>query len=585
MAEFSQFQSGIKPEQIIEIIIRRRWLIIIPLCITLSFGLVQCFISPRTYEAFTSILVQPQSVPGSYVRSVVTMDINARISTISQQIMSYSNLSKIIDQFGLFEGPGSEEMYLEDKIKAMRKRIKVDITRARGGTDAFAISYKGEDPERVMRIANTLTSYFMDENLKVREAQAVGTSEFLESELEKTRKKLVEREKRLSEYRANHLGGLPDELESNLRTLDRLQQQLTDKQAMIMELKNSINMLNTQITQSKEMASQNSVSQFDFLDFEEEETFLSEEEQKIADLEDKLDTLLLRYTENHPDVRKLTATIEKLKARVEKQAEKEEAQKAEEIEETAALEEMDFPQAGTAHSAEADLLPAEASSDSGDPSAGDGPGGFGGTNFAMMQQEMQLKQMQNELKKLNSDVAKINKAMEVYEKRVEETPRREQEMISLKRDYENIRSVYSSLLDRKLEAELSVNMEKKQKGEQFRILDHARIPQKPITPDIRKIFIFALAAGMAFGGGVIFLLEFFNSSIRSDEEIEEELGLPILASVPALKSRKDIMRARFMNLMFGLMGLYIMMIFLFFYVIDSKGISRVIDFIKMHIMA
>jgi len=565
MVESPQFQNSLKPDQIIEILLRRRWFILVPLCITLSLGLIQCFLSPRTYEASTSILVQPQSVPGSYVRSVVTMDINARISTISQQIMSYSNLSKIIDQFGLFEGPGAEDMYLEDKIKTMRKRINVNITRARRGADAFSISYKGKQPERVMRIANTLSSYFMDENLKVREAQAVGTSEFLESELEKTRKKLLERERKLSMYRAKHLGGLPDELESNLRALDRLQQQLTDKQAMIREAKKSLNMLNNQIAQSKEMASQNFEDQFAFSDFG-EESFQSEDEAKLEKLQENLDTLLLRYTEKHPDVKKLMATIDKLKAKIEKAAEQEDAA----ADETLALTES---QAGL-----------EEEVNSGDGADEEAFPGMGGTNFALMQQEAQVQQIENEISRLQSDIATINKKMEVYQNRVEETPEREQDLISLKRDYSNIKNVYNSLLDRKLEAELSVNMEKKQKGEQFRILDHARIPQKPITPNIKKIFVFAAGAGLAVGGGLIFLLEMFNPAIRRDEEIEEELGLPILASISALKSPGDAMKSKVYHLVFVSMVLYTLMILAFFYVINDRGIGRVIDFIKMNIM-
>ena len=209
MPEFNQIQSPIKPNQIIEIILRRKWLIIVSLCVTLTLGVYETFTLPRTYEASTSILVQAQRVPGNYVKSIVSIGINERISTISQQILSQSNIEKIIDQFGLFDDEDAINMYLEDKIKSMRKRIKINLTRARSGTDSFKISFKGKNPERVMRVANTLASFFMDENLKVREAQAVGTSEFLESELGKTRKRLEETEQRLAEYRYRYMEGFP----------------------------------------------------------------------------------------------------------------------------------------------------------------------------------------------------------------------------------------------------------------------------------------------------------------------------------------------------------------------------------------
>jgi len=304
MADSFQAPVQIKPDQILDIILRGKWIIIIPLCISLTIGLYMTLTANKTYEASTLILVQAQRVPTNYVRSVVTSTISQRISTISQQILSRSNLEKIIDQFGLYEDAGA--MYLEDKIEGMRKRITVTLGRARRGAESFTISFKGSDPQRVMRIANTIASYFMDENLKVREAQAIGTSEFLDSELGKTRKRLEEREQTLAAYRSKYLGGLPDELDSNLRTLDRLQQQLVAKNTILREMKNSLNMLETQIAQSKEMASQTFDDQFGGFDFEEGDSFgNSENESKLAAARKQYNNLLLRYTERHPDVAKL----------------------------------------------------------------------------------------------------------------------------------------------------------------------------------------------------------------------------------------------------------------------------------------
>ncbi|MCG8552401.1 MAG: Wzz/FepE/Etk N-terminal domain-containing protein, partial [Desulfobacterales bacterium] len=247
MTDPFQSQTQIKPDYIIDVLIRGRWFLIIPLCISLTLGLGMTLTANKTYEASTMILVQPQRVPTSYIKSVVSSSIGERISTISQQVLSRSNLEQIIDQFGLYED--NTGMYQEDKIADLRKQIKVKIERSRGGSEAFSISFAGSEPQRVMRIANTLASYFMDENLKVREAQAIGTSEFLDSELEKTKKRLEEKEQKLAAFRAKYLGGLPDELETNLRTLDRMQQQLTDKTTLLRETKNSIGILDSQISQ------------------------------------------------------------------------------------------------------------------------------------------------------------------------------------------------------------------------------------------------------------------------------------------------------------------------------------------------
>jgi len=204
-----------------------------------------------------------------------------------------------------------------------------------------------------------------------------------------------------------------------------------------------------------------------------------------------------------------------------------------------------------------------------------------GSNFVFVQQEMQITNLKNEIGKIDSDISKIKDAIVIYEQRVEDTPKREQEMLSLKRDYGNIQDVFSSLLSRKLEAELSVNMEKKQKGEQFRILDHARLPEKPISPDVKKLLIFSLAAGLGCSGGLIFLLEVLDGSIRRDEYIEKRIGLPVLAVIPALKKAGDSLRKRVELIVFAGCALYASALLSFFLMINMKGIAKIIDFLKV----
>jgi len=544
MADPFQSPQQIKPEQILDILIRGKWLIIIPLCISLTLGLVKTLTSDKTYEASTSILVQAQRVPTNYVKSVVTSSTSQRISTISQQILSRSNLEKIITRFGLFKK--AENMYIEDKIAAMREKIKVKLERARRGSEAaFSISYSGNDPQRVMQIANTLASYFMDENLKVREAQAVGTSEFLDFELGKTRKRLEEREQRLAAYRAKHLGGLPDELESNLRTLDRLQQQMSEKSNLLREARNAVNMIEKQMAQAKEMASQNFGDPFGELDLEGENGLGgSENAQKLAAVKNAYENMLLRYKEKHPDVIKLKKTMEKL-------------EKAIAEEEKLSEEEGD-----------GDLF----APDSGMP------------DFAAVQQETQLNELKNEVGKLQSEIFKIEKKMKLYQQRVEDTPKRELELQSLKRDYSNIQDIFNSLLDRKLEAELSVNMEKKQKGEQFRILDHARVPEKPTSPNVKLLFLFSIILGLGTGCGILFVKEVINFSvIRRNHQIEEILGLNILSSIPPLENKSEKMKKRFKWAAFAGCCLYASLFLGFFAVLNYKGLDRTIAFIKMYI--
>ena len=163
--------------------------------------------------------------------------------------MSRTNLEKIIDEFKLFSGPEQKNMFFEDKIENLRKRVNVQIMSDRKkGTDAFSISFQGEEPQKVMNIANALANYFIDENLKFREAQAIGTSSFLEDEMNAMRKQLENVENRLRKYKETHMGELPEQIETNLRVLERLQENLTIKQANLSDAKNRLILVENRIS-------------------------------------------------------------------------------------------------------------------------------------------------------------------------------------------------------------------------------------------------------------------------------------------------------------------------------------------------
>lgn len=532
-------QTQIKPENIIRIIVRQRWLILIFVSISITMGLIKTLKSTRIYEATTMILVQPQKVPQSFVRSVVSTGIESRISTISQQIMSRSNLEKIINQFGLFSD--KKGMYLEDKIMDLRSRIEVKISQARHGSEAFSIKYKGSNPQKVMKITNRLASYFMDENLKVREAQAVGTREFLDVELNKTRRKLELREKKLSDYRAKYMGGLPDELESNLRTLDRLQKQINSKQQLLRDFGNSLSEIKNQRAREKELLL-TSMEQLDFLGTEEGHNDISMDEKGASDLREAIDSLLLKYTDKHPDVLKLKVRLKKLESKIEKNKQ-EKAKKTEEKEETDTNE-------------------------------------ISGHDFTKWQYESRIKELNKEIKRVSEDIKILEKMMEKYQKRVDETPKREQELQALNRDYKNIQAIYTSLLDRKLEAEISVNMEKKQKGEQFRILDQAKVPQKPVSPNVKKSFIMFLGLGFVSSGGICFLLLLTDNKIRSSEDIEKITELPILVEISPITGKKQIIKNRINLSLFTILLIYTTAMIGVFVLMNLQGIDRTINLLK-----
>jgi polysaccharide chain length determinant protein (PEP-CTERM system associated) len=472
----------ITPELIVEVIQRRRWVILLPICLTVIVGIYFAIVLPRLFEARTLILIEPQRVPQNYVQSIVTEAPGERINTISQQILSRTNLDRIIKEFSLFSGPEHARMLHEDKIGSLRRRITVDLSLdRRRETDAFTIAFKDPDPALATRITNTLATFFIDENIRTREIQASGTSQFLDAELTTMRDRLEQVEENMKEFRRIHMGELPEQLDSNLRILDNLQVNLTGRQESLRQARMRLAELNYQAANRPQPMVVFSGDQ-------------RSTTRSLPELRAELETLQSRYTEQHPDIIRTKKMIVEMEAAA---------------------------QADTGAPPRIQELPIEL--------------------------RRPINDLQQEIQTIEQDISRVRAQIATYERRIEQTPKREQELLSLRRDYDRIRETYNSLLNRKLEADIAVNMERKQKGEQFRILDAAKLPERPIEPDMRKLFALILMAGFAVGGGLAFLLEYLNTSFRKADDIENALKIPVLASIPGLLSPKKLMFVRVSN--------------------------------------
>ena len=500
----------IKPEEIIRIIFKRRWFIIIPLFLAIIIGAYLSVTLVRYYRASTTIMVQSQRVPSSYVQSVVTEDISSRLRSITQEVLSRTNLERIIKDYNLFADPDERSMFMEDKVASVRRRIQVNVNQS----STFTISYVGRDPVEVKDITNALASIFIDENLKDREEQATGTGNFLESELETMRKRLEKSEDELRNYRQKYMGELPGQLEANLSILGRLQEQLLEKQKALRETSNTKSSLENQIAKVRQNAQESLMKNG------------AEEGGKSADLEQlqaQLAVLQARYTDSHPSVVRLKNMISKVEENIKK-------------------------------------------------------GDFEGDT--MTTEEKQLAALKLEIPRMESEISELKKKADIYQARVENTPKREEELYSIQRDYDNMKKIYDSLVSRRLEAEISVNMEKKQKGEQFQIIDPARVPEKPVYPNMNRLFLGSIFIGLFVGGGSVFLLERMSKTFKGIDDVESTLGLPVLATVPAVLHAKDKTMIRLNNI-FSIASI-VLTCFLFggFAFLTLMGVDKTITMVK-----
>ena len=476
-------------QKYINIAIKRKWWIIIPFLIVLLGGFTYLLVTPRIYEAETLILVQQQRVPEDYVQPIVSSTVADRLRTIEQEVTSRTNLESIISQYGLYEESG-KVMSMDAKVEKFRKVININVTntgRSSDETNAFTISFRCEDPKKAMDVTNTLAYNFISENVKIREEQALGTSTFLSDELESVEERLKNKEEELKEYKERYMGGLPEQLQTNETILQRLQMNLEQLNANLRDAENRrIELLKEVNAASAALPSQ---------PIQEIET--SSLEDDLASKKNELASLESRYTQNHPDVISLRETIAALRKEIA-------ASKAQ-------------------------------SESSADEVTGD-------TTEASIDQTLrhQLQEINIDIANYKANIEDTNAQIKLYQRKVEDTPKREQELLSLNRDYDNLRELYNSLLNRKLEAELAVSMEKKQKGEQFKIIDTAKIPTIPVEPEMRKIALMTLLLGLGLGCGLAYLMEMMDTSYRIPDDVEKGIQLPILATLPIILTEKEL---------------------------------------------
>jgi polysaccharide chain length determinant protein (PEP-CTERM system associated) len=473
----------------IEIMRRRIWYLVIPFVLIILGTVLFVIFAPRLYKASTLVLVSPQQVPEALVRSTVTTRIEERLQSIAQEVMSRTRLEQVIAEFRLYQKE-SRTLSKEEIVEKMQKDIKVELPTKRDEKGFFTISYIGADPTVVTGVANRLTSLFIEENLRVREKQAVGTTEFLASELTTTKTKLEQLEAALSQYKRQHMGELPEQRDTNLKILEQLQLQsqrigenlraaqdrklYIQKQLADLELPISAGGGGDTPALGKETRVSSGRSSPD------PGMTGSYESQKDA-LNRQLDELTSKYTASHPDViaakRKL-AELEKKK---------------------------------------------ETYNVKNDP------------RHKELRNQLTITDM--EIKRFRSEEAQLSGQMNRYRGRIENVPSREQEMASLVREYQNTKETHELLMKKGQDAQQAENLERRQKGEQFRVIDPARLPEKPFSPDIPKVLLIGLVLSIGCSFGLAFIREQLDRSFHDAGDAEVTLGLRVLATIPKIEEK------------------------------------------------
>jgi polysaccharide chain length determinant protein (PEP-CTERM system associated) len=291
-------------QDIIDALIKKWYWVTIPLLFFTFTGLWFYVILPRSYEGTTLILVQPQEIPANYVQSSVSTGVEEQVMTLSQEVLSRSNLESIINEMNLYQEERRQKVSMDILVESMRKRIDVKTSGGhRGETSSFTISYRGKDPQKVADVTNRLASFFIESNLKQRAKQASETTLFLEKQLSDLKTLLLQQEAKVQEYRNKFMGELPEQLTSNVSTINSLQTQLESVQRSLSE------------TMNRRLGIQ---SQLSGMESNQPGAAMTQQVSRISQLRAQYEEAKSRYTPEHPSVKMLAQQIKELQGKGDK---------------------------------------------------------------------------------------------------------------------------------------------------------------------------------------------------------------------------------------------------------------------------
>jgi len=485
-----------------DVLCRRRWYFIAPLFVGWLAVWAVSWILPSVFRSGTLILVEQPTVPQTLVPSNISGDLQSRLNTITQQILSRTRLLHIVETLDLY--PELRKRKTADEvIERMRKDIEIELVRSPDrDLSSFNIYYSASNPYVAQQVTSELTNLFISENLEGRQRQAEHTTQFFEKQLEEARKALASQEDAVRQFKDRHLGELPGQLQSNLQILGGLQTQLQSEQDSLDRAKQQEVYLQSLLGEYRSM--QRSVKVGD-----DTPAGLPALEQELDRLKTQLADLTSRYTPNHPDVRKLKEQI----ARTERMKEQIAA---------------DLRTSASGTGGSAPVLPQS-------DTIGSAP---------MAQLQSQLKANQIEVANRQHSVEELKAKIGEYQMRLNRAPVMEQQLADLTRGYDQSRANYDSLLAKKNNSELATDLERTQQGEHFRILDPPSLPQKPYSPNRLKLCGLGLFVGLVLGVAGVVGREFSDDRIHGEEELKKLLPVDIITGLPEIVTEEERVKHR-----------------------------------------
>lgn len=487
MAESASAQNQVLEDieigKYLEILRRRKWWVILTATAIFVTTLVAAFRMPDVYHSETVILVDPQKVPDAFVPATVNTTAADRLATVKQEIMSPTRLKQLLSETGLHE-----EERRDGKtgrvILRMQKAITLDIADPGGfRSTAFKIGYTAESPTEAALVPNHLAQMVIQSKVQASQDQSAGTAEFLDTELQQTKKSLEAKEAEMGRIKATFIMDLPESKQYHLETLTNLRGQLQASQDRVNRAQQDRIYLQSMTAKANPTVDLDADAM----------GAASPEEAEAQKLESHLAELRARYGPAYPDVRKAQSELDKLKAKIAQQQK---------------------------NSLPPTVAPAHAPRQT--------------THNPVV--EAQLAKLDDDIQEQTKLQKSLQEQIDFHSSKLEREPIFEQQMATLMRDYDMLRTHYNRLLDKKLSADMYSALVNREEAERFVILDSAPVPAQPFGPNRFLYCLTGLIGGLFTGIGLMILREITDQSIRDEREAASILDKGVLAGIPLIVS-------------------------------------------------
>jgi polysaccharide biosynthesis transport protein len=550
---------------------RRRILIVSIAAAVMALALTVALVLPPTYTSGATILIEQQEIPQELVRSAVTSFADQRVQVISQRVMTTQNLLELIERYNLYpeirESKPREVLLQTMRNDIAMKMISADVIDPRSGrptqaTIAFSVNYNSHSPELALKVANDLTSLYLNENLTSRSRMAEQTSSFFAEESERQQKHIDELDKKLSDFKQKNQEALPDQLQLNTQVSERTEMDLRDAENRIAAIDSQRVMLEAQLAQI------NPTMQV----FSDTGLRVMSAEDRLKALKSQLAGYRARYAPGHPDIVNAEREVAGLEKEVEaddvtsdvaRQLDEARAQLARAQEkytpdhpdvlrltrEVASLEKTlaEAPPLGTLakdrERAHADNPP-----------------------YVQVRGQLDALVVDREaaVKKRDSLKAKLDD----YEQRLAHEPAVERQYRELARDLDSAQLKYQEIKAKQTEVQVSQNLETEHKGERFTMIEPPLPPEKPISPNRILILALGFILSIAAGVGAAMLGDSLDGSVRGVQDIRALLNVPPLVAIPIIataaeqRRHKRVVRYSWQGAVAGLLALGVAVHFL-----------------------